>query len=112
MTFSVYIVRCADGSLYTGVAKDLGRRIDEHNGLTPVGTPSKRGARYTAARRPVELVYAITLETRSQAQQEEARLKRLSRAAKIALIATPMQDRNHDHNEPNTPCLSQPRCDA
>ena len=88
MTFSVYIVRCADASLYTGVAKDVARRIDEHNGLTPTGTRSKRGARYTSARRPVELVYTIKLETRSEAQKEEARLKRLPRDGKMALIAS------------------------
>jgi putative endonuclease len=88
MTFSVYIVRCADASLYTGVATDVARRLDEHNGVTPTGSKSKRGARYTAARRPVELVYTAVLETRSLAQKEEARLKRLSRSEKMALIAT------------------------
>jgi putative endonuclease len=87
MTFSVYIVRCADATLYTGVAKDVARRIDEHNGLTPAGTRSKRGASYTSARRPVALVYTSALASRSDAQKEEARLKRLSRAEKMALIA-------------------------
>jgi putative endonuclease len=87
MTFSVYIVQCADASLYTGVAKDVARRIDEHNGLTATGTKSKRGARYTAARRPVTLVYTAALDCRSSAQKEEARLKRLNRSEKLALIA-------------------------
>ena len=87
MIFSVYIVRCADGTLYTGVATDVERRIDEHNGLTRSGTRSKRGAAYTAARRPVALVYCAVLESRSKAQSEEARLKALSRADKLALIA-------------------------
>jgi putative endonuclease len=87
MTFSVYIVRCDDGTLYTGLARDVLRRIDEHNGLTPTGTRSKRGAAYTSARRPVALVYAVTLDSRSAAAKEEARLKRLSRPAKLALIA-------------------------
>jgi putative endonuclease len=87
MTFSVYIVRCADATLYTGVAKDVARRIDEHNGHTPAGTRSKRGAGYTRARRPVALVYAAVLGSRSEALREEARLKGLSRAAKLALIA-------------------------
>ena len=87
MTFSVYIVRCADATLYTGVAKDVARRIGEHNGLTPAGTRSKRGASYTSARRPVALVYTAVLASRSDAQKEEARLKRLSRGEKLALIA-------------------------
>ena len=86
--FSVYIVRCADGTLYSGIATDVARRIDEHNGLTPTGTTSKRGASYTSARRPVALAYSAVLETRSAASKEEARLKRLSRAEKLALIAS------------------------
>ena len=88
MIFSVYIVRCGDGTLYTGVATDVARRLAEHNGLTPKGTRSKRGAGYTAARRPVTLVYSAIQGTRSAAGKEEARLKRLSRAEKLALIAT------------------------
>lgn len=86
MTFSVYIVRCADGTLYTGVALDVPRRIDEHNGLTPTGTRSKRGARYTSARRPVTLLYTAAFENRAAAQKEEARLKRLTRQEKLDLI--------------------------
>ena len=80
MAFTVYIVRCADRTLYTGIARDVARRIDEHNGAT------KKGARYTAARRPVTLVYAATCATRSEALREEARIKRLDRAAKERLI--------------------------
>ena len=91
MTFSVYMVRCADETLYTGVATDVMRRIDEHNGLTATGTKSKRGARYTAARRPVALVYAASQGSRAEAQKAEARLKRLSRLAKLALIAAQVQ---------------------
>ena len=95
MTFTVYIARCADGTLDTGVAKDVARRIDEHNGLTPSGTRSRRGAAYTAARRPVALVYALMLSSRSEAQIEEARLKSLSRAEKLALIAA-AGDKRHE----------------
>ena len=95
MTFSVYIVRCADASLYTGVATDVARRIDEHNGVTPTGTKSKRGARYTAARRPVELVYTASLDSRSLAQKEEARLKRLPRSEKMALIRSAQTKCSH-----------------
>jgi len=88
MTYSVYMVRCADATLYTGIARDVTRRIAEHNGLTPTGKPSaaRTGAAYTAARRPVELVYVTEAATRSEAQKEEARLKRLSRAEKLRLI--------------------------
>jgi putative endonuclease len=85
--FSVYIVECRDGTLYTGLAGDVARRIDEHNGLTPTGGISSRGAGYTSARRPVRLVYTAKLFTRSAAAKEEARLKRLSRTQKLALIA-------------------------
>lgn len=87
MSFSVYMVRCADATLYTGVAIDVARRIDEHNGLTATGTRSKRGARYTAARRPVALVYSALHGSRSDAQKAEALIKRLPRAEKLALIA-------------------------
>lgn len=79
-TFWVYVVRCADGTLYTGVARDVEKRLAEHNGA---GT---RGARYTAARRPVALVYRASFASRSLAQQEEARIKSLSRSDKQVLI--------------------------
>ena len=79
-TFWVYVVRCADATLYTGVARNVEKRLAEHNGA---GT---RGARYTAARRPVSLVYQAAFANRSLAQQEEARIKSLSRSAKQVLI--------------------------
>lgn len=79
-TFWVYMVRCADSTLYTGVARNVEKRIAEHNGA---GT---RGARYTAARRPVTLVYQAPFANRSLAQQEEARIKALPRHAKHTLI--------------------------
>lgn len=81
-SFWVYVVRCADATLYTGVARDVEKRLAEHNGA---GT---RGARYTAARRPVALVYQARFENRSRAQQEEARIKALSRQDKQILIAS------------------------
>ena len=81
MAFWVYIVLCADGTLYTGIATDVARRLAEHNGLKP------RGARYTLARRPVTLVFAASFATRSEAAKEEARIKRLSRREKEMLIA-------------------------
>lgn len=75
----VYIVRCSDDSLYTGIARDLQQRIDEHN-------EGKRGARYTRGRRPVELVYRESAADRSSAQRREYRIKQLSRAQKRRLI--------------------------
>ena len=75
----VYIVRCADGSLYTGYARDPASREAAHN----LG----RGARYTAGRRPVRLVYSEAFESAGEALTREYQLKRLSRVRKEALIA-------------------------
>lgn len=77
--WSVYIVECADGSLYTGVTAALHRRIKQHN--------DGRGAKYTRQRRPVKLVYAEPSADRSAAQQREAAIKRLSRQRKQQIIA-------------------------
>ena len=62
MSYSLYIVRCADGTLYTGIALDVARRVKQHNG------EMRNGARYTAARQPVRLVYCAAFPTRSAAQ--------------------------------------------
>ncbi len=80
MGYWVYMVMCADGTLYTGIATDVARRMAEHNGDKP------RGARYTAARRPVQLVFQAAFANRSDAAREEFRIKQLSRAEKTALI--------------------------
>jgi putative endonuclease len=74
----VYIVRCADGTLYTGYARDPRARVRVHN--------TGRGARYTAGRRPVTLVYAESFESVGDALRREHALKRRSRAEKEALI--------------------------
>lgn len=79
----VYIVRCADGTLYTGVAVDVVRRVAEHNG---VRAARKAGARYTRSRRPVKLVHQEAAANRSAACKREYRIKQLSRAEKLALI--------------------------
>jgi len=76
----VYIVRCADGSLYTGYARDPIAREKVHN--------AGRGAKYTAGRRPVTLVYTQKFRTRSAALRREYQLKSRSRAEKIALITS------------------------
>lgn len=74
----VYILRCADGSLYTGWSTDVQRRLQAHL--------SGRGSRYTASRLPVTLALALPMEDRSAALREEARIKGLDRAGKLALI--------------------------
>jgi putative endonuclease len=78
----VYILRCADDTLYTGITTNVERRLAEHN----AGTAS--GARYTRSRRPVELLYAEPASDRAQAGRREAAIKRLERTAKLALVAT------------------------
>jgi len=77
----VYILRCADESLYTGVTVDCERRVHEHN------HDNKLGARYTKARRPVHLVWQKKCDDRRQAMQQEAAIKKLSRAQKLKLCA-------------------------
>lgn len=75
----VYMLRCADGSLYTGWSNDVQRRLARHL----EGTAS----RYTASRLPVELALALPMPDRTTAMREEARIKALDRDAKLALIA-------------------------
>lgn len=75
----VYLLRCRDASLYTGWTVDVQRRLARHQ----AGVAS----RYTASRLPVELVLAIPMADKSAARREEARIKRLPRVAKLALIA-------------------------
>ena len=75
----VYLLRCADGTLYCGSTVDVERRAAVHN--------RGRGARYTRARLPVEVVYREACPDRSAALRREAAIKKLSRAEKLALIA-------------------------
>ena len=74
----VYIVRCADGSLYTGIAKNVESRVSQHNEGT--------GARYTRGRRPVTLVYRESARERGAALRREHMIKRMSRVEKNRLI--------------------------
>jgi putative endonuclease len=74
----VYMLRCGDGSLYTGWSTDVERRLALHR--------AGRASRYTASRLPVELVHARAMADRSAAMREEARIKRLDRRAKLKLI--------------------------
>lgn len=82
--YYVYILACADDTLYTGITTDIDRRLDEHNS-------DALGAKYTAARRPVNLVYIKECKDRSAASKEEYRIKKLSRKEKLQLI-------KNDHN--------------
>lgn len=77
--YYLYILECADKTLYTGITTDLKRRIIEHNG-------AKLGAKYTSSRRPVKLVFAKNFQNRSSASKEETRIKKLKKTKKIALI--------------------------
>ena len=76
----LYVVRCSDGTLYTGITTDVTRRLHEHN-------VTKKGAKYTRGRRPVELVYWIDFNDRSTASKAELRFKKLSRKEKWDVIA-------------------------
>ncbi|MAZ66163.1 MAG: endonuclease [Kangiellaceae bacterium] len=77
----VYMLRCADDTLYTGITTDVARRVKEHNGEI-----KGKGAKCTRARRPVKLVYQETCADRSAAGKREWEIKQFSRAEKDALI--------------------------
>lgn len=77
--YHLYILRCADKTLYTGITIDLARRIREHN-------TSKLGAKYTKSRRPVKLVYSKKFRNRSLASKEEIRIKHFSREKKLEFV--------------------------
>ena len=78
--WTVYMVRCKDNSLYTGIAKDVQRRVEEHN------NSDRLGAKYTRARRPVTLVYQQQVKSRSDAGKREYQLRHLSKLEKEKLI--------------------------
>ncbi|PSP80975.1 endonuclease [Halobacteriales archaeon QS_4_69_225] len=75
----VYVLECADGSLYTGYTTDVERRVAEHD--------AGEGAKYTRGRTPVELVHTESFDSRSAATRREHEIKALSRAAKERLVA-------------------------
>ncbi len=79
--WTVYILRCADDSLYTGITTDIERRLQEHNN-------GNRGAAYTRGRRPVMLAYQKAANDRAEATRHEYQIKQLSRSAKEQLIGT------------------------
>ena len=77
MTYYTYIVRCRDGTLYTGYTTDIERRLLAHN--------SGKGAKYTRSRGPVELVYSEVYKTKEEAMSREWHIKRMTREEKIRL---------------------------
>lgn len=87
----VYILRCADDTLYTGWTTDVQKRLEVHN--------SGKGAKYTRSRLPVELVYTEEFDDKSEAQKREYAIKQLTRTEKEALIES-----NHDEDI-HDPCL-------
>ena len=79
MSYFVYILECKDGSLYTGITKDINKRLDEHNS-------NDKGAKYTKTRRPVKLLYKESSENRSTASKREYEIKQFTRLKKLLLI--------------------------
>jgi putative endonuclease len=77
--YYLYILKCADRTLYTGITTDLRRRVKEHNN-------GSLGARYTRGRRPVKLVFSKKLKSRSMALREECRIKKMTKAEKVKII--------------------------
>ena len=84
MTYYTYVVKCSDGSLYTGYTNDLEKRISVHN--------EGKGARYTRSRRPVELVYYEEYPTKEEAMSREWHIKQLTRAEKEKIIGLAKSD--------------------
>lgn len=78
--FFTYILKCADGSLYTGYTDNIPRRLAVHN--------SGKGAKYTRSRLPVELAYSESFETKSEAMHRENEIKGMTRSEKLKLIQT------------------------
>ncbi len=80
-SFFIYILKCADGTLYTGYTDDLQERVKTHNGES-----KKVGAKYTRGRRPVKLVYSEGFKTKSEAMKREIEIKKLTRLQKEKLF--------------------------
>ena len=84
MSWTLYILQCADNTLYTGITNDLPARISAHE--------TGQGAKYTRGRSPLKLLYQESYENRSEATKRERAVKALSRAEKLKLICTPPPD--------------------
>lgn len=81
--YTLYLLRCNDGTLYTGITVDLERRVNEHN-------TSDKGAKYTRSRRPCEIVYYEQLESKSAALKREIAIKKMPKATKETLLLDSM----------------------
>ncbi|MBN2333323.1 MAG: GIY-YIG nuclease family protein [Deltaproteobacteria bacterium] len=88
----IYILRCNDGTLYTGITNNLDKRIETH--------ARGQGSRYTRARLPLELVYQERASNRSEATRREIALKRMTRSQKIKLLTITQTGRTHAQNNP------------
>ena len=86
MMWHIYMIRCADDSLYTGVATNVVRRFEEHNSGGP------KAAKYVRGRGPLKLVYSKAIGTRSEALREELRIKRLTKAQKERLLMSALSE--------------------
>ncbi|MGE0739461.1 GIY-YIG nuclease family protein [Sulfurimonas sp.] len=75
----IYMLKCSDDTLYTGITTDLSRRVGEHNN-------SSKGAKYTRVRRPVELIYSESCHDKSSASKREYQIKQLSKIQKLSLL--------------------------
>lgn len=84
MSYYTYIVRCADGTLYTGWTADIKKRLAAHN--------AGKGAKYTKSRRPVQLVWSQAFSTKHEAMHWEWQIKQWSRAEKEALCRSPVKE--------------------
>jgi putative endonuclease len=79
--WTIYILRCSDNSLYTGITKNIAKRVEEHN------TGGRSGAKYTRGRRPVRLVYKECATSRSDATRRENEIKRMQKGRKELLVS-------------------------
>jgi putative endonuclease len=86
MSHYIYILKCADSTLYTGYTTDIGKRESEHNGKGDTASAQNLGAKYTRSRRPVKLIYSEQFATKSEAMKREYEIKQLTRERKLALI--------------------------
>lgn len=98
MDWTVYILLCGDGTLYTGCTNNLPRRLSAHQ--------RGRGAKYTRSRLPVELIYRETAADKSAALRREIAIKGLTRAQKLALIG--MEKERKNHGDPSSEENGQP----
>lgn len=87
MVWWVYMLRCGDGSLYTGIATDVDRRFSEHE------SQGSKTAKYLRGRLPLEIVFRKEIGSRSEACKEELRLKKMSRREKLMFVGVGYEDR-------------------